>query len=152
MTPNRSERSPRELFEHGLDLLLAKDMRGFVDLFAVDAEFELPFATAGTPGRLHGRDQLRDYLADYPERLDIHGFPSVVVHETADPTTIVVEFTARGTTVRTGAGYELSYIAVIRARGGEIAGWRDYWSPVAGAVATGTLPELLAALHPDSAA
>ncbi|QIS16264.1 nuclear transport factor 2 family protein [Nocardia arthritidis] len=137
----------RELFERGLNLLLAKDMRRFVELFAVDAELELPFAVAGTPGRLRGRAQLHDYLADYPERLDIHEFPAVVVHETTDPATIIVEFTASGTTVRTGERYELAYIAVIRARDGAIVGWRDYWSPVAGAIATGTLPELLDALR-----
>lgn len=140
-------RGPRALFEHGLELLQTKQMDRFVDLFAIDAEFELPFAAAGAPNSLHGRAQLRDYLADYPQRLDIREFPAITVHETTDQETIIVEFTVRGITVRTGEHYELTYIAVIRARDGEIIGWRDYWSPVSVAVAAGELPDLLAALR-----
>lgn len=145
-TTDTDRRSPRELFEHGLDLLLAADMPSFLDLFAADAELEFPFATAGAPERVHGQAALHDYLIDYPQRLAIREFPAVAVHETTDPEVIVAEFTARGTTVRTGATYELSYIAVIRARHDKIVAWRDYWSPVAAAVATGTLPELLTEL------
>lgn len=145
-TTDTNLRTPRELFERGLELLLAADMPSFLELFADDAGLEFPFATAGAPRRVRGQAQLHDYLIDYPRHLAIHEFPSVVVHETADPEVIVVEFTARGTTVRTGAGYELSYVAVLRVRDDKIVTWRDYWSPVAGAVATATLPELLAAL------
>ncbi|WP_040793422.1 nuclear transport factor 2 family protein [Nocardia paucivorans] len=146
-TTDTDRRTPRELFERGLDLLLAADMQSFLELFAADAELEFPFAAAGAPARLHGQAELHDYLIDYPQRLAIHEFPAVAVHETTDPELIIVEFTARGTTVRTGAAYELSYIAVIRARHGKIVAWRDYWSPVAAAVATGTLPELLTELE-----
>lgn len=128
---------PKELFEQCLELLLAKEMDRFVDLFAEDAHFELPFAAPGGVRRLDGREVLRDYLSGYTQRLDIQGFPSVVLHQTTDPELIVVEFTARGTTVRTGEPYELAYIAVIRVRDGLIIGWRDYWSPLAVAAAAG---------------
>lgn len=138
--------TPRELFAHALKLLLAKQMDQFVDLFAEDAVFELPFAAPGTPRRMDGREALREYLDGYPDRLDIADFPAVLIHETADPETIVVEMTARGTTVRTGGAYELSYVAVISIRDGRIQSYRDYWSPVAGAIATATLPDLVDAL------
>ncbi|TDD43191.1 nuclear transport factor 2 family protein [Saccharopolyspora elongata] len=134
-----------QLFEQALDLLLAKDMDGFVDLFAPDCTFEFPFAE-GTPERLNGREALREYLADYPQKLDIAGFPSVVVHRTTDPATIVAEFTARGRTVATGADYEMRYVAVIVVRDGAIASYRDYWSPVMGAKASGELADLVTAL------
>ncbi|MEV0698797.1 nuclear transport factor 2 family protein [Saccharopolyspora sp. NPDC050389] len=134
-----------QLFEQALDLLLAKDMDGFVDLFAPDCTFEFPFA-AGTPERLSGREALREYLADYPQKLDIAGFPSVIVHQTTDPATIIAEFTARGRTVATGADYEMRYVAVIVVRDGAIAGYRDYWSPVMGAKALGALADFVTAL------
>lgn len=138
--------TPRAVFEHALELLLAKEMDRFVDLFAEDAHLELPFAVPGGLRRLDGRERLRDYLADYPQRLDIAAFPVADIHETGDPEVVIAELTARGTTVRTGAAYELSYVAVIRVHDGRIAAYRDYWSPVAGAIATGTLPELLTEL------
>ncbi|MDA3649167.1 nuclear transport factor 2 family protein [Saccharopolyspora indica] len=130
-----------ELFQRALDLLLAKDMTGFTDLFTPDCTVEFPFAE-GTAARLTGREELRAYLADYPDRVDITGFPSVVVHRTADPATIVVEFTAHGRTVATGETYEMRYVSVFVVRDGAFAELRDYWSPVRAARAMGALREL----------
>ncbi|MER6991828.1 nuclear transport factor 2 family protein [Saccharopolyspora hirsuta] len=126
-----------ELFQRALDLLLAKDMDGFVDLFTPDCTVEFPFAET-TPARLTGRDELRAYLAEYPARMDITAFPSVLVHRTADPATIVVEFTAHGRTVSTGADYEMRYVSVFVVRDGAFAELRDYWSPVQAARAAGS--------------
>ena len=134
------------LFRRGLDLLLAKDVDGFVDLFTPDCTVEFPFATAGAPRELHGREALREYLADYPQQVDIAEFPSVVVHRSTDPGLVIVEFTARGRTVRTGAPYEMRYVVVVTANEHGIVGYRDYWSPVMAAAAFGTLPEFLAAV------
>lgn len=144
--------TPRELFEHALKLLRTKQMDRFIDLFTEDAVLELPFAAPGAPRRLDGREALREYLDGYPDRLDIADFPVVLIHQTTDPETIVVEMTARGTTVRTGGAYELPYVAVVRIRGGRILSYRDYWSPVAVAIATAALPELVDALAEAGAA
>lgn len=135
-----------ELFQRALDLLLAKDMTGFTDLFTPDCTIEFPFAE-NTPARLSGRDELRAYLADFPDRVDITGFPSVVVHRTTDPTTIIVELTARGRTVTTGADYEMRYVWVLVVRDGAFAELRDYWSPVRAARAADTLGDLVAELR-----
>lgn len=123
--------SPIELIQRGLDLLLAKDMSGFVDLFAGDAVVEFPFAEPPQPPRVEGRAALADYLDGYPDKVDIHEFPVVVLHQTTDPEVVVAEFTAKGVTVRTGQPYELSYVAVITVRDGLVVSYRDYWSPVA---------------------
>lgn len=120
-----------EIFDRALKLLLDKDMNGFTDLFAVDATVEFPFAEGSSPRSLSGREELRAYLAGYPDLVDIKEFPSVVVHETGDPEVIIAEFTARGVAVRSGRPYEVDYIAVIRVRHGEIVSYRDYWNPLA---------------------
>lgn len=136
-------RTPEDTFRRLLELLLAKDMDGIADLWAPDGIAEFPFAEAGAPTRLAGRERVRRYLGGYPERMDVTAVPAVTVHHTADPDTIVVEFSAHGRTVRTDTPYRLDYIAVITVRDGHIAHYRDYWSPVAAARAAGTLPELL---------
>lgn len=136
----------REVFDRMLELLLAKDMNGVADLWAEDGTAEFPFAEAGAPTLVAGRASVREYLAGYPEIVDITGYPAIVVHETLDPEVIVAEFTAAGWTVRTGEPYEASYIAVITVRDGHIASYRDYWSPVALARASGDLTPLLSAL------
>ncbi|MFR9730383.1 nuclear transport factor 2 family protein [Saccharopolyspora sp. MS10] len=141
--------APADVIDRFTALLLAKDMAGAIDLLAPDVVFEAPFA-AGTPARVDGREGMREYLADYPDRVDITGFPAYAVHRTADPATVIAEFTAEGRTVRTGEPYVMPYIAVLTVRDGLIAHYRDYWSPVLAAKAAGELAVLVEHLGEDS--
>lgn len=118
------------LVARALQLLLDKDMAGFAGLWAVDGVMEFPFAPPGYPSRLEGRAAIEDYLRDYPEMLDIQGFPKQVVHQSTDQDVVVVEFDAEGVVVATGKPYRFSYIAVITTRDGEIVSYRDYWNPL----------------------
>jgi ketosteroid isomerase-like protein len=56
-----------DLFHQATELLLAKDMTGFIALFADDGVMEFPFASGGQPSRVAGRAALHDYLIDYPQ-------------------------------------------------------------------------------------
>jgi ketosteroid isomerase-like protein len=136
---------PADLVERGLGLLLQHDMAGFAGLWAEDGVLEFPFASAGYPPRVEGRDAIREYLRDYPNLLDIRDVTAKTVHETADPGVVVVEFTVAGVVVAKQTPYELSYIAVITVEGGEIRRYRDYWSPLAAAEVLGGVDELTAA-------
>ncbi|WP_326551292.1 nuclear transport factor 2 family protein [Micromonospora sp. NBC_01813] len=125
------------VLHRGLDLMLAKDMPGFLALWHDDATAEFPFAPTGFPRRLDGIAAITDYLIDYPERLDIAEFSEPTVHQSTDPTVVIAEFTSTGTVVATGQPYQMPYIAVLTVRDGKIAHYRDYWDPiVAAAVAT----------------
>ncbi|SFK79764.1 Ketosteroid isomerase-related protein [Amycolatopsis sacchari] len=137
---------PEDLVQKMLDLLLAKDMNAVADLWAEDGVAEFPFAAGASPRRLTGREEVRRYLANYPERIDVREFPALTVYRTDHPDTIVVELTATGLTVRTGEPYRLDYIVVVTVRDGLITRYRDYWSPLAAASAAGVLPELLASV------
>lgn len=143
--------TPEEVFRRLLDLMLAKDMDAVADLWAEDGTAEFPFATGSSPRQLAGREEVRGYMAALPELIDVREIPALTVHHTERPDTIVVEFTGTGHTVRTGEPYRLDYIAVIIARDGLITHYRDYWSPLAVAGATGTLPELLDSLRSKAA-
>lgn len=123
--------NPADLFHRAMKLLLAKDMAGFVALFADDAVLEFPFAPPGQPSRVTGHAEIHDYLINYPDLLDVHEIRDVVVHETGDPEVIVVEFVASGLVVATGRPYELRYIAVLTIRDGHLVHYRDYWNPLA---------------------
>lgn len=139
--------TPEETFRRLLDLLLAKDMNAVADLWAEDGTAEFPFAAGTSPRRLAGREEVRGYLAGYPELMDVREIPAITVHPVEQSDTIVVEFTAHGRTVRTGQPYRLDYITVVTVRDGLIVHYRDYWSPVAAAAAAGALPELLDSLR-----
>ncbi|MGV9852133.1 nuclear transport factor 2 family protein [Streptomyces sp. NPDC003442] len=144
-------RTPEETFRQLLDLLLTKDMDAVAGLWAEHGSAEFPFAAGDSPQRLAGRAEVRDYLAGYPELMDVRAIPAVTVHHTERPDTIVVEFTAHGRTRRTGESYRLDYITVITVLDGLITHYRDYWNPLAAASAAGTLPELLDSLRSRAA-
>jgi uncharacterized protein len=122
--------TPRELLAKALDLLLSKDMSGFADLWASDGTMEFPFAPPGWPTRLDGREAVREYLRGYTDVYDIKDVTEQTVHETADPEVIIVELRVEGVLVRTGEPYQNRYISVLTVRAGQIAGYRDYWSPL----------------------
>jgi ketosteroid isomerase-like protein len=126
-----------ELVDRAMDRLLAHDMAGFAGLWAVDGTMEFPFAPDGYPQRLEGRAAVAEYLRDYTDHVDLRAITSRTVHQTVDPAVVVVEFEVDGTAVRTGRPYRLRYICVITVRDGEIAGYRDYWNPLALAEALG---------------
>ena len=139
--------NPRELVEHALELLLAKDMAAFAGLWAEDGILEFPFAAPGYPPRLDGRAAVADYLRGYPDVLDVREIPAKMLHQTDDPDVVIAEFEAAGIVVATGQPYTMRYIAVITVRDGEIARYRDYWSPLAVTEAMGGAEQLLDGAH-----
>lgn len=64
--------------------------------------------------------------------------------------TVVVEWTATGSTVANSQPYSLDYIVVLTVRDGLIALFRDYWSPLSAAAAAGSLPGLIASLEREN--
>ncbi|MBB5773859.1 nuclear transport factor 2 family protein [Nonomuraea jabiensis] len=134
--------NPRDLVEHALDLLLAKDMRAFAGLWAEAGVIEFPFAPPGYPERVEGRTAVQKYLRGYPDLLDVREITDKVVHQSVDPEVVIVEFEAAGLVVATGKPYRMRYVAVITVRDGEIQRYRDYWNPLAAAEIMGGADEL----------
>ncbi|GAA3129281.1 nuclear transport factor 2 family protein [Streptomyces rectiviolaceus] len=120
--------SATDVFTRSLDLLLAKDIDGWVALWAPDGVFEFPFALPGAPHRLAGRDAVRGYMADYPDHIDLRSFEDLTVHRTDDPETIVVELRGTGRAVATGRPFDMPYIQVVTVHDGRITRFRDYWN------------------------
>ncbi|MEU9988875.1 nuclear transport factor 2 family protein [Streptomyces sp. NPDC048045] len=123
--------TPAELYRHSLRLLLDKDIDGWVGLWAEDGVMEFPFAPDGWPRRLEGRPAVAAYMRDYPDHIDLHGFPDLQIHETTDPRTIVVEMRGVGRLVQSDSPFEMTYIAVVNVQHGRITAYRDYWNPLA---------------------
>jgi ketosteroid isomerase-like protein len=76
--PSTSDETMRRL----LDLVLAKDMDAVADLWAEDGTAEFPFAVGTSPRRLVGREEVRGYLAGFPEVYDLREIPAMTVHHT----------------------------------------------------------------------
>jgi ketosteroid isomerase-like protein len=133
----RAPLSPREVFER-LHRAVQDDydMETQVALFAEDGVLEWPFAPAGMPRRIEGRETIRRVLGAAGDRARqagrrIAGYRAVVVRETTDPEVIVAEFDLHGEVRATGDAYRLSFIQVLRVRNGQIVSMRDYFNPQA---------------------
>jgi ketosteroid isomerase-like protein len=123
--------TPADLYRHSLQLLLEKDMDGWVNLCDEHVIIEFPYAPEGFPARLEGRAAVADYMRGYPDHIDLRGVPSLEIHQTTDEDTIVAEWRGAGRIVATGSPYEMSYVAVVTVSKGRITHYRDYWNPAA---------------------
>ncbi len=120
--------SPREVFEHMQRQWLGGESLGGEDLLADDVVIELPFAPPGRPSRFAGRERFLAFAepqrAAFPVRFE--EVRDVVVHDTADPEVIVVEYALAGTVTTTGHRAAAPFVGVLRVRDGKIVGWREY--------------------------
>lgn len=125
------------VIDRALELLLAHDMTEFAQLWAPNGTMEFPFAAAGQPSRLAGRPAVVDYLAGYTDLLDVRAIAFQIRHQTADPSTVIVEFEVEGVAVAAQKPYRMRYLAVVTVGEDGIENYRDYWSPLAAAEVLG---------------
>ena len=121
----------REAVEQLLRASRAQDTEAFVTLFAADGYVEWPYRLEGFPGRVAGRDQIRDFLTAQANGLvKFDEYRNTVIHETTDPEVVIVEYEAHGTVIPTGAPLHQTIIAVVRVRDGLVVSYRDYLNPL----------------------
>jgi hypothetical protein len=126
--------TPRQVWERAHEFVRAFDLAGFASLFREDGVLETPFAPAGMPGRIEGRENIARVLGVAAERAKaagrrIVGYENVVVHQTIDPEVIVVEFTLVGAAGAARTPYRSNYVQVVTVRAGQIVRFRDYIDP-----------------------
>ncbi len=104
----------------------------FIDMMADDFVMEFPYARPGMPTRVEGKAAVLMHLAKVAGDVSVESASNLVTHETADPEVVILEFDGHGRSMRTGEPYEQRYISVIRARGGKMVHFKDYWNPIQG--------------------
>ncbi|GAA2268175.1 hypothetical protein GCM10010402_24940 [Actinomadura luteofluorescens] len=125
--------APRDLFQQMQQRWLDHPTAHIGDLLADDAVIETPFAPPGQPTRFEGKRRFLEFTA--PQRT---AFPvrfvdcrTIAVHDTRDPNTIVVEYELTGTNTNTAKQSTATFIAVLTARQGKVALWREYQNTLA---------------------
>ncbi|WAC48218.1 DoxX family membrane protein [Asticcacaulis sp. SL142] len=117
------------LFTRSLDTFLAKDMKGWAALCDENVVAEFPFAPAGSPTRIEGREALYEYLRNYPDVIDVRSIPTRKIYTTSDPNVAIAEWSVSGRVIRNGNPYEMSYATFVTFRNGLIVNYREYWNP-----------------------
>ena len=121
----------REVVEQVLRASLDQDTDTFVKLMAPDGYVEWPYRPEGIPGRVEGRERIREFLTAQANGLvKFAEYRNTVIHETVDPEVVIVEYDAHGTVVPTGAPLHQTIIAVIRVEDGLVVSYRDYLNPL----------------------
>jgi ketosteroid isomerase-like protein len=120
----------REVAERFLEVAAGD---GLADLYAEDSVIEMPFAPPGIPGRFEGREGHRSRFELAATMIRRDRADNVVIHETADPEVVILEFDLHSTLIATGRPVVLSYVMVMRIRDGLIVHSRDYGNPLAAA-------------------
>ena len=119
--------TPRELFARFQRNALAGRAGLDEDMLTADVILESPFAPAGHR-RIEGRDEVVAMTRAGREALPIvfEEFQDVVIHETADPEVIIVEYRMVAAMPGGGPRAQAAFAVVLRARDGRIAHWREY--------------------------
>jgi uncharacterized protein len=121
----------REVVEQVLRAGREMDTETFVGLFAPDGYVEWPYRPAGIPGRVEGREQIREFLtAQASGFVRFDEYRNTVIHETTDPEVVIVEYDVHGIVIPTGAPLHQTIIAVLRIRDGLVVSYRDYLNPL----------------------
>src|SRR2546429_498505 len=96
----------REIVERVLRAGREMDTEAFVNLFALDGYIEWPFRPDGIPGRVEGREGIRDFMNGQAAGLvRFDEYRNTAVHETVDPEVVIVEYDVYGTVIPTGAPF-----------------------------------------------
>ncbi|MDP9794086.1 ketosteroid isomerase-like protein [Catenuloplanes nepalensis] len=112
-----------------LELLSSGRIDEWVDLFAEDAVYELPYALDGEPSRLTGKVELKNYMSDFPKTFRIE-FVDLRFHETVDPSLVVAEARGQNIHLASGRPYNQTYINVVETRNGRFTHFKDFMNPL----------------------
>lgn len=127
------KKTPKEIWEIQHNLVLNFDVDQHAELFAEDGVWEFPKVTQGSKVKLEGRDAIREWvIANAKSAREtgqrVLGYDEIVIHETADPNVIVVEYDLHGEVTHTGEKFRRSYVQVLRVRDGKIQSLRDFFN------------------------
>jgi uncharacterized protein len=146
--------SPREIAERFLRAAVGADPGDMADCYAPSVVIEMPFAVAPLiPARVETtREELRTRFQAGRASRSYKSLSDVVIHETADPDVVIIEYELHGEFTQTAEPFSLRFLMVLKVKDGQIVHSRDYSNPIAGAQVIGRLPELIAALSAGSTA
>ena len=133
-------RTPQQIFQSYIYAgTMTRNADALAENFTEDGVYEAPLVPAGAtfPRRLEGRQQIRDGMAAYYERLpednrspnfEKSGF---VLHTTGDPDVFIVEIDTvfDGDKETNEEDTAVSLVQIFRIRDDKIAQLRDYFAP-----------------------
>jgi ketosteroid isomerase-like protein len=113
----------------GLDQLV--DGEHFFDFLADDVTFEFRYRFPGLPEKVSGRDELIKLFAGVAGAEILHSNGGLVVHQSVDPTVVILEYEVHGTSLVSGKPYDNRFASIITIKNRKVVYWRDYMDSLA---------------------
>ncbi|MDB5860251.1 MAG: hypothetical protein JWQ76_3940 [Ramlibacter sp.] len=121
----------RQLVEKYFDLLMKKDLVGWAELLDDEVRQENPFAPAGIPEVYPNKEYILNFYGKTFKTRKDHVFTLDAIHETLDPSVVIVEARARSIIGEVNRVYEQRYVFVFKIRNGKVLVNREYFNPLA---------------------
>ncbi|HTJ70976.1 MAG TPA: nuclear transport factor 2 family protein [Actinospica sp.] len=126
-------RTPRETVDELLRVVVQGPRTAIADLYTADVRIENPWSPSGVPSVSEGREAMRARMAQTEKLWTFDSVQDVVLHETADPETVVLEYRVNAT-VHVAEGPDpkvsLGFVSIMRIVDGLIVSARDYSNPL----------------------
>jgi ketosteroid isomerase-like protein len=104
------------------------DVDALVGRYAPDAVMELPFAPGSMPKRYDGGDAIRGFMAFVRDSFSSFSMVVDAVHETTDPSLVIVEHHSDGVVAANGRPYRNRYVTFVRFDDhGRVVHWREHY-------------------------
>jgi ketosteroid isomerase-like protein len=130
-TKTAGHSSNRDTIIAYFDLLMARDIDAWGELWAEDGKQENPFAPDGILSTYPDKKFILDWYKKTFKNRREHKFMLDHIHETTDPDTIIVEARATSIIGEINKLYEQRYVFVFKFRDGRIILNREYFNPLA---------------------
>lgn len=125
-----TDTTPGDVFTTATQAVSRGDTDGWLALAHDDIVLEFPYAPPGRPARVEGKHAVGEYLRAVPAQIDFEEITYLDVHQSVDPDSAVIEWSAKGRVKATGAPYEMAYVVVLTLVDGLMKHYRDYWNPL----------------------
>lgn len=119
-----------QLLRNALGDNLAPNATTFLEMIDKDGVMEFPYFSTGPAHRLEGRNAVANHIKNLGGMIEISVFCDLVVHESKEAGTFILEFNCEVRGVATGLPYNQRYISVITLKDGHITRYLDYWNPL----------------------
>lgn len=124
------------------ELMHAKDIDAWSDLWADHGRIVVPYPPDGFPTLITGRDEIVTGFRRLFGNYETFDYAIGALHRTDDPNVVIVEWTVSARVASTGHLYQGQPITVFHFQDGKIAEYHDYFDPV-------KFGPVVAALPPD---
>jgi ketosteroid isomerase-like protein len=118
------------VIEEFLDALEAMCIERFLNVWHENGVQIMPYAPAGFPARLEGKEAIRGRYGILFEECNSMRIPDRVFHFTNEPNRVWVEFRGEIQIKATCKSFSNNYVCLFTVRDGKIIEYKEYFNPI----------------------